>query len=249
VNERHADIASALPKNLDELPRLRGFRLRGIEMTRLETFIDAAFAFAITMLVIASGQVPDNIGALLAAFRNVPAFVASIAVLSIFWRGHWLWSRRYGLEDAMSILISWVMLVTILLFVYPLKLLFGAMFYYLSNGHVGQSIHVVSEEQARALFAVYAVGTAAIALEILLLNLHAWRLRDPLRLNGRERLMTRGEIGGWSIPVGVALLALGLALTLPIERVQWSGWCYFLMSILIPLYRAYMRRKLRKAEN
>jgi hypothetical protein len=61
--------------------------------------------------------------------------------------------------------------------------------------------------------------------------------------------MTRGEIGGWSIPVGVALLALGLALTLPIERVQWSGWCYFLMSILIPLYRAYMRRKLRKAEN
>jgi hypothetical protein len=179
----------------------------------------------------------------------VPVFVASIAVLSIFWRGHWLWSRRYGLEDAMSILISWVMLVTILIFVYPLKLLFGAMFYYLSNGQVGQSIHVVSDEQARTLFAVYAIGTAAIALEILLLNLHAWRLREPLRLNERERLMTRGEIGGWSIPVGVALLALVLALTLPIEQVQWSGWCYFLMSILIPLYRQWMRRRLKKVES
>ena len=33
-----------MPKNLDELPRLRGFRLRGVDMTRLETFIDAAFA-------------------------------------------------------------------------------------------------------------------------------------------------------------------------------------------------------------
>jgi uncharacterized membrane protein len=249
MKERDGDIASALPKDLDELPRLRGFRLRGMEMTRLETFIDAAFAFAITMLVIASGQVPDNIGALLAAFRNVPVFVASIAVLSIFWRGHWLWSRRYGLEDAMSILISWVMLVTILIFVYPLKLLFGAMFYYLSNGQVGQSIHVVSDEQARTLFAVYAIGTAAIALEILLLNLHAWQLREPLRLNERERLMTRGEIGGWSIPVGVALLALVLALTLPIEQVQWSGWCYFLMSILIPLYRQWMRRRLKKVES
>ena len=47
-------------------------------MTRLETFIDAAFAFAITMLVIATQQIPDDIETLLAAFKNVPAFVASI---------------------------------------------------------------------------------------------------------------------------------------------------------------------------
>lgn len=58
-------------------------------MTRLETFIDAAFAFAITMLVIATQQIPDDIETLLAAFKNVPAFVASIIVLGIFWRGHW----------------------------------------------------------------------------------------------------------------------------------------------------------------
>src|SRR3954464_4303569 len=83
-----------MPADLDALPRLNGFRLRGLDMTRLETFIDAAFAFAVTMMVIASGQVPDNVTALLDAFRNVPAFVASVAVLSIFWRGHWLWSRR-----------------------------------------------------------------------------------------------------------------------------------------------------------
>jgi transmembrane protein TMEM174 (potassium channel) len=245
MNERDADIASALPHDLNTLPRLRGFRLRGIEMTRLETFIDAAFAFAITMLVIASGQVPDKIGALLAAFKNVPAFVASIGVLSIFWRGHWLWSRRYGLEDSVSILISWVMLVTILIFVYPLKLLFGAMFHYLSNGHVGQMALVESEVQARALFAIYALGTMAIALEILLLNFRAWRLREPLRLNERERVMTRGELVGWSIPVAVGGLALMLALTLPIAQLQWSGWCYFLMSILIPLNRSRLKRKLK----
>src|SRR5947207_13995079 len=99
MNERHSDIASAVPANLDDLPRLSGFRLRGLEMTRLETFIDAAFAFAITMLVIAGNQIPDDIETLLGAFKNVPAFVASVIVLGIFWRGHWLWSRRYGLED------------------------------------------------------------------------------------------------------------------------------------------------------
>ncbi len=52
--------------------------------------------------------------------------VCSIAVLGIFWRGHWLWSRRYGLEDSASILISWAMIVTILIFIYPLKAIFGA---------------------------------------------------------------------------------------------------------------------------
>ena len=42
MNPRHEEISSALPANLDALPRLDGFRLRGMEMTRLETFIDAA---------------------------------------------------------------------------------------------------------------------------------------------------------------------------------------------------------------
>src|SRR2546430_14554760 len=138
MKERHGVVASAVPADLDALPRLRGFRLRGIAMTRLETFIDAAFAFAISMLVIAAQQISDDIASLLAAFKNVPTFICSIAVLGIFWRGHWLWSRRYGLEDGASILISWAMIVTILIFVYPLKAIFGAMWNLLSSGQVGQ---------------------------------------------------------------------------------------------------------------
>src|SRR6476646_4505037 len=143
MNKRQQEIASSVPANLDDLPRLRGFRLRGMEMTRLETFIDAAFAFAISMLVIAAQQIPDNIQAILAAFRNVPTFICCIAVLGIYWRGHWLWSRRYGLEDGVSILISWALIVTILIFIYPLKAIFGAMWHYLSDGAIGHrfSLH------------------------------------------------------------------------------------------------------------
>src|SRR6266849_1672206 len=173
MKERHRDIASALPADLDVLPRLRGFRLRGIEMTRLETFIDAAFAFAISMLVIAPQQIPDNIDALLGAFRNVPAFVTSIIVLGIFWRGHWLWSRRYGLEDGVSIFISWAMIVTILIYIYPLKAIFSAMWFLLSGGRVGHMLGTHSETEERALFAVFALGFTAIALEMVLLNLRA----------------------------------------------------------------------------
>lgn len=242
MNKREQEIASGLPPDLDSLPRLRGFRLRGVAMTRLETFIDAAFAFAITMLVIASQQIPDDIETLLAAFRNVPAFVASIVVLGIFWRGHWLWSRRYGLEDGASIFISWAMIVTMLIYIYPLKALFSSMWYSLSGGRVGHVLGAHSESQVRALFAVFALGFTAIALEMVLLNLHAWRLREALRLNARERAMTFHEVTGWSIPVGVGVLSLLLALCLPREEMDWSGWIYFSMVILIPLHRAYFRR-------
>src|SRR6267378_7417775 len=244
------DISSMLPRDLDALPRQGGFRLRGMEMTRLETFIDAAFAFAISMLVIAAQQIPDNIQALLAAFKNVPTFICSIAVLGIYWRGHWLWSRRYGLEDGASILISWMMIVTILIFIYPLKAIFGAMWNFLSNGQIGRpfSLHT-TESQARTIFAIYALGLIAISAEILLLNLRAWQLREPLRLNAREKLITRGELTGWSIPVSVGIVSLVFALTLPAEQIQWSGWVYFSMIILVPLHDFFHERRLKAVQD
>jgi uncharacterized membrane protein len=241
TSKRDEEIASGLPENLDALPRLDGFRLRGIEMTRLETFIDAAFAFAVTMMVIAAERVPDDIDALLAAFKNVPAFVASVFVLGIFWRGHWLWSRRYGLEDGVSSFISWALLVTILIYIYPLKALFGSMFYGLSEGQLGHALGVRTETQARALFSTYALGFTAIAVEILLLHWRAWQLREPLRLNARERSLTRAHLAGWSIPMSVGIIALVLALTLPARHISWSGWIYFSMAILVPAHKWFLR--------
>jgi len=243
MTEREKEIASTMPEDLDTLPRLRGFRLRGMEMTRLETFIDAAFAFAISMLVIAPQQIPDNIEALLGAFKNVPAFVASIIVLGIFWRGHWLWSRRYGLEDGVSIFISWALLVTVLIYIYPLKAIFGAMWFLLSDGQVGQRLGLRTDAEARAIFAIFAIGFTALALEIVLLNLRAWQLREPLRLDAREKFITGWEILGWSVPVAVGLVSLVLALTLPINQIAWSGWVYFSMIVLVPIQRAWRRRR------
>ena len=249
MKERHRDIASLMPANLDALPQRDGFRLRGMQMTRLETFMDAAFAFAISMLVIAAQQIPDNIQALLAAFKNVPTFVCSIAVVGIYWRGHWLWSRRYGLEDGVSILISWALIVTILILIYPLKAIFGAMWYLISNGQVGQpfSLHT-TESEARTIFAIYALGLIAISAEIWLLYLRAWHLREPLRLNARERLTTRDELTGWSIPVSVALISLVFSFILPAEKIAWCGWVYFLMAIMIRVHNFLHRRRLRKED-
>ena len=117
------------------------------------------------------------------------------------------------------------------------------MWFLLSSGRVGHVLGAHSESQVRALFAVFALGFTAIALEMVLLNLRAWRLREPLRLNARERAMTFNEVTGWSIPVGVGVISLVLALCLPGTQIEWSGWIYFSMAILVPLHRACFRRK------
>jgi hypothetical protein len=118
------------------------------------------------------------------------------------------------------------------------------MWFLLSGGQVGHTLGPHSDTEVRALFALFALGFTAIAVEMVLLNLRAWQLREPLRLDARERTITLNEITGWSIPVGVGVISLILALTLPREHIEWSGWIYFSMAILVPLHKAYFRRKM-----
>lgn len=245
MTARDEEITSGLPPNLDELPRLRGFRLRGLQMTRLETFIDAAFAFSVTMMVISVDRIPNSMGELLDAFRNVPAFIMSVIVLGIFWRGHWLWSRRFGLEDLVSIFVSWGLLVTILIYIYPLNVVFNSMWFMISGHRLGRATSVETVAQARALFALFAIGFSAISLAILSLNARAWQLREPLRLNALERQITRGEVEGWCVPLATGLASLALALTLPPRHLAWSGWIYFSLAFLVPLHRSLRSRRLR----
>jgi hypothetical protein len=134
------------------------------------------------------------------------------------------------------------LLATILIYIYPLKAIFGSMFYQLSDGRFGHALGVHTEGQARALFSIYALGFTALTIEILLLHWRAWQLREPLQLNARERSLTRAHVGGWSIPLSVGIVAFVLALTLPARDIAWSGWIYFSMTILVPAHKWTVRR-------
>ncbi len=54
-------IMNKTDNELKETPTKSSFRIRGIDTTRLQTFMDAAFAFAMTMLVISIGEIPKVI--------------------------------------------------------------------------------------------------------------------------------------------------------------------------------------------
>jgi len=97
--------------------------------------------------------------------------------------------------------------------------------------------------QARALFAIFAAGFTALATEMLLLYVRAWRLRRPLRLDARERVLTRGAITGWCLPIATGLLSLAIALTVPIRYIAWSGWVYFALIVMVRLHRRHVRKQ------
>jgi hypothetical protein len=61
--------------------------------------------------------------------------------------------------------------------------------------------------------------------------------------------VTRSELSGWSIPVSVGIVSLVVALTLPAAQIQWSGWVYFSMIILVPLHDFFHKRELKAVQD
>jgi len=228
---------------MDNLPSKNGFRLRGTNITRLETFTDAAFAFAVTMLVIAGDSVPTSIDALFKSLKDIPAFAASIAVILSVWSGHLQWSRRYGLEDGISIILSGTLILSILVFVYPLKLVFSAMFAFFSGGWLVSSFAIQDPGELTGLFVFYGFGFAFTCSIIALLFHHALRKKEELELNEVELFETRAKMSFWffiSIP---ALLSVLAAWLLPTNLGVWSGFLYWLYPVLSPIYSIRINKK------
>jgi uncharacterized membrane protein len=110
-------------------------------MTRLETFADAAFAFSAALLAISIDEVPGNYDELILALKSTPAFAASLLVILFFWHGHQRWSDRYGLEDTPSVYLTFGLILMVMVYVYPLKILMASGFAVLCLVMAGLYLH------------------------------------------------------------------------------------------------------------
>ena len=225
-----------------------GFRRRGREVTRTEAFVDAAFAFAVTLLMISVDAVPRNADALIAALKGVPAFAASFALLAMLWWAHAGWSRRYGLQDGRSTWLSLLLVFLVLVYVYPLRLMFASFFGWMSGGWLSSEYGIGSGRDLVILFAAYAVAWSTLGLVVLALYRHAWRQRHVLALDREERIALRGQIAAQAmIPATGAVALLVIVLALLLGRPEWaamSGFAYTLMSLTgVAMGRAQARAR------
>lgn len=222
-----------------------GFRLRGLQATRIETFTDAAFAFALTLLVI-SLQPPTSFADLRAALVGIPPFLLSASMLMMFWWAHHEWSRRYGLDDGRSILLSCLLVFTVLVYVYPLRFMFALMFAWF--GHLGglpldSGVQIDGVADVNRLFVIYGIGYVLMSVAVLLLNWHAWSQRSVLQLDAVERHETRSTIGAWSLLALVGVLSTAIGLWAGPRWPGAPGWIYMLLGPLMAWYARAMKRR------
>ena len=212
-------IREHLPGN--HLQPETNFHWRGGDITRLEGFSDAVFAFAVTLLVV-SLEVPKTFTELIAAMRGFAAFAVCFALLADVWYNHYRFFRRYGLQDPWTVFLNCVLLFFVLFYVYPLKFLFSTVF---NNGGV------IAADQARVLFMIYGAGYSAVFLILALLYLHAWRKRRELDLSPLESLKTRHSLIDHAAMTAVGLISIALAATLPLRWVGLAGYFYFIIGV------------------
>ena len=217
---------------------------RGDKVTRLEAFVDAAFAFAVTLLVISGDQIPTSIEMLQQALKQIPAYAASFAIIMQFWMNHADWSRRFGLEDQISDRLSLMLVFVLLIFIYPLKMVFGSFFSLISNGYLPSQFSINYWSEVPVLFQTFAVGCGAMAFIIMFLFWRTVNLGSSLGFSTIEIDYAKFKRQLWSSVVMFSAFSFLLSMLIPArpESGIWIGMPGFIFFIL-NLVQIYMRRR------
>ncbi|MEM9387627.1 MAG: TMEM175 family protein [Pseudomonadota bacterium] len=204
-------------------------------MTRLDVFVDAAFAFAITMLVISVDAVPESYDELISALKGTPAFLASFAGIMSFWIGQKSWSKRYGDEDdPVCVILSLILVFLVMVFVYPLKVVTSAMFAWMSGGWLPANFELDEPFQLLGIFEIYGIGFFALAGTLAALYWRSTQRADALGLSPYYREMARMEAGVW---LAMALTGVASALWAALLPPNWAIWAGFVyLSLFISTF-------------
>ncbi len=228
-----------------------GFRMRGGEVTRIEGFTDAVFAFAVTLLIV-SLEVPKTFSELLEIMQGLAAFAICFAMLIQVWHYHYVFFRRYGLQDGYITTISSILLFVVLFYIYPLKFVFTFVVRGILHGFEqyvqlpdGTQALVVERSQGSTMMIIYGIGFIAVFLLLALLYYHAYRRRRELDLNELEIFDTKASIQAFSIQVGVGIISVMIA-TIGGLYYWFAGMAYFLIGPALGFHGARTGKKRKK---
>ncbi len=216
----------------DQAPGRGGARRR--EVSRLEALADAIFGFSATLLVV-SLEVPRTYAELEANVAGFVPFALSFTMLLFIWLAHGAYFRRYGLEDAPTVVINSVLLFVILFFVYPLKFLATSFSQFMfgiggETGRAGSALR--SSDELASLFAIYGLGFVAVFLCFVLLYRHALRCAGALGLAAVERFDAATKARHYLMFVVVGAVSVLVAWSGFGIRFGAPGYVYFLLAPL-----------------
>ncbi len=221
------------------------------EVSRVEGFSDAVFAFAVTLLVV-SLEVPHTFDELRLAMRQFFAFAICFALLFQVWWRHFNFFRRYGLEDGPTIVLTGVLLFVVLFYVYPLKFVFTLVIDQLLWGTEGGHTPTILRSQTPRLMQIYSGGVIAVFSVFTLMYVNAGRQWQALELDALQRFDARVNVID---NAGLALIGL-LSFAIATFGGDWAasaiaGPIYFLIGPFkgaLGWYAGERRARLSKAD-
>ena len=191
-------------------------------------------------------DVPASVSELVGALKGVPAYAASFALLCLFWHAHYIWYRRYGLEDGRSVLLSLLLVFLVLIYVYPLRMMFSTAVAAWSGGILPAGIDNAQDQDMMPMFVIYGIAYAALSGIVALFYLHARSLREQLDLDPAERLVTHAQIARWVFNAVIGLLSATAALVIPFGAPVIAYAAPGMIYVLLVLGGPLLRRRLRK---
>lgn len=221
------------------------FKWRSHEPSRLETFSDAVFAFAVTLIVV-SLEVPHTFDELFEVFNGFFSFAACFALLFLIWNNQNIFFRRYGLNNAYITFLNAVLLFVVLMYVYPLKFLFVVVFSggtYREHGHL---INMITEQQTPMLMYVYHIGYMVIFLLFFLMYRHARAKATEIELSPAELFETTTFMMINFVNACLGLAGIILVFLLPVEDTGPTGMIYMLIPFAFWILFSLRGRQSRK---
>lgn len=215
------------------------------EISRLEAFSDAVFAFALALLVV-SVEAPSSYAELVDRMLGGIAFACCFALLIWIWYEHNSFFRRFGLQDGVTILLNALLLFTVLLYVYPLKFMFDSLIARFAP-RLKPPEPMRLWELANAA-TIYSVGFIAIFVLFALFYRHALSRRDQLGLSELDVYDARANIGHHLISAGVGAVSLAIASLGPLELAPIAPTSFCLMAPAHFWYGSRSGRKRRQLE-
>lgn len=201
--------------------------------SRLDNFTDAAFAFAVTMLIVGGGGtgIEGGDAELLKLIRRIPAFGIGYAIIGMFWYAHVRWRHFRGSGDWRSVLLTFLLVFIVLIYVFPLAAMSQDMAAYMT-GTPNPNRPSVS-----MLFAVYGVGFVAMSAAIAALF---WDAAGAKTLADNLRRAVRGEAIIYLILGGTGLVSVTLAL-IGGGAAMLAPWAYATLPLSIGVFAGRWR--------
>jgi uncharacterized membrane protein len=206
--------------------RASSIKWRSYEPSRLETFSDAVFAFALTLIIV-SIEVPKSFDELMETMKGTISFGVCFALLFQIWNNQNIFFRRYALKDTYTTMLNAFLLFVVLIYAYPLKFLSMLLFSFSDGKYTvnGQEHDMIRASQTQPLMLIYGAGFFVIYLLFYLMYKHAEKNAAEIELTPQEVFETKTVSGINLICMSICVTVMLIGLIFP-PLAGVSGFLY-----------------------